>query len=119
MELIGYTGDCLSFLSQWNDDSKDYVMAHTSGSTGAPKEIRLMKADMRRSAQATNHFFGIDVDSLLHLPLSPDYIAGKMMIVRAHEAGCRLIVEKPCNAPLQHYSGPDIALSAIVPSPVG
>lgn len=119
MELIGYTGESQLFLDQWNDVSTDNIVAHTSGSTGAPKEIRLMKADMRRSAQATNRFFEIDEDSLLHLPLSPDYIAGKMMIVRAHEAGCRLIVEKPGNAPLREYKGRDITLSAVVPSQVG
>lgn len=118
MELIGYTDDCSPFIRRWNDSSTDYVSAHTSGSTGTPKEIRLMKADMQLSARSTNRFFGIGPDSVLHLPLSPDYIAGKMMIVRAHEADCRLMVEKPCSEPLRDYRGPEIALSAVVPSQV-
>lgn len=78
------------FQAQWLD-VKDFIVAHTSGSTGTPKEIHLPKADMVSSARATNHFFGITADSVLALPLSIDYIAGKMMAVRAFEAGCRLL----------------------------
>lgn len=74
--------------------SGDYITAHTSGSTGEPKAIQLAKSDMRRSARASNAFFGITGESVLACPLSADYIAGKMMVVRALEAGCR-IVELP------------------------
>ena len=84
------------FLKQWRDDS-DYVVAQTSGSTGEPKTIRLLKSDMRVSAAATNAFFGITEKSTLALPLSPDYIAGKMMAVRAEMAGCTLWVQEPSN----------------------
>lgn len=83
-------------MTEWNSPLP-YVVAHTSGSTGMPKEIRLLKSDMRSSARATNAFFGIDGGSVLALPLSLDYIAGKMMAVRAIEAGCRLDVMKPSN----------------------
>ena len=78
------------FLEEWHSDSL-YIEAHTSGSTGRPKAIRLLKTDMRQSALATNKFFGIDSSSVLATPLSMDYIAGKMMAVRADVAGCRLI----------------------------
>ena len=44
------------FLEEWFDD-RSYVLGHTSGSTGAPKEIQLSKADMRASARMTNAFF--------------------------------------------------------------
>ena len=46
------------FRAEWLSDAP-YVEAHTSGSTGAPKAVRLPKADMRASAEATNAFFGI------------------------------------------------------------
>lgn len=85
-----------AFLSEWLSES-DYVEARTSGSTGTPKKIRLPKSDMRVSARATNRFFGIGPDSLLVCPLSADYIAGKMMVVRAVEAGCRLVMVEPTN----------------------
>lgn len=118
MELIGYIEECSAFASEWNDAGKDFVVAHTSGSTGTPKEIRLSKNDMVTSARATNRFFGIGSGSLLHLPLSPSYIAGKMMIVRASEADCVLMAEKPSSTPLADYAGRDITLSAVVPSQI-
>ena len=68
------------FMASWQSDLP-YIEAHTSGSTGTPKTIRLPKADMRVSAAATNRFFGITKDSVLAIPLSMDYIAGKMMAV--------------------------------------
>lgn len=100
------------FINEWRND-KPYILAHSSGSTGAPKPIRLLKDDMRASARATNMRFGINGDSILALPLSVDYIAGKMMCVRAVEAECAL-VEMPVSNELV-ISRP-IDLLAIVPS---
>lgn len=77
------------FLTEWNNDG-EYISAHTSGSTGLPKDIKLLKSDMRISARATIKFFGITSNSFLGIPLSMDYIAAKMMAVRAWEAGCNL-----------------------------
>mgnify|MGYP004443172315 FL=1 len=88
--------DLKEFLAEWND-SNDYVSAHTSGSTGQPKHIQLLKSDMLTSAKATNEFFGIDQHSVLGLPLSIDYIAGKMMAVRALAAKCQLVTINPSN----------------------
>ncbi|MCD8386729.1 MAG: AMP-binding protein [Bacteroidales bacterium] len=100
------------FIEEW-ENGADYVMGHTSGSTGAPKPIKLLKADMRASARGTNSFFGIGKDSILALPLSLDYIAGKMMAVRAIEAGCRLMVIEPSN----RFDWPERCdLLSIVPS---
>ena len=84
------------FLEEWFDD-RSYVPGHTSGSTGAPKEIQLSKADMRASARMTNAFFAIDRESVLLLCLSVSYIAGKMMVVRALEAGAELLTVKVSN----------------------
>lgn len=108
------TDEARNFLAEWSNPSP-YVVAHTSGSTGVPKHIELLKKDMEASAAATNRYFSIDASSLLHLPLSPSYIAGKMMIVRANEAGCRLVAEIPSNNPLKVASAP-IQLMAVVPS---
>ena len=111
------TTEAEEFISEWRN-RLPYVTAHTSGSTGKPKEIRLLKSDMRASARATAEFFGLTSASTLWLPLSPSYIAGKMQIVRALEAGCSLVVEPPSNTPL-HHSPPgvtEISLLPIVPS---
>ena len=104
------------FLNEWFDE-KDYVIAHTSGSTGTPKEIRLLKSDMRRSAEATCRFFGITGKSTLVLPLSTDYIAGKMMVVRSIVSGAALLDEKPSSQPLSAIY-PEVDLTAVVPSQV-
>ena len=105
------------FIAEFLDD-KPYIMAHTSGSTGRPKPISLAKSDMKASARFTNRFFGITSQSTLHLCLSPDYIAGKMMLVRALESGANIVIEEPGNRPLAHYHGSRISLAAFVPSQI-
>lgn len=84
------------FETEWGNDSA-FIHAHTSGSTGDPKPITLLQDDMLASARATNAFFGIGCESVLAIPLSCDYIAGKMMAVRAFAANCRLRVITPKN----------------------
>lgn len=72
---------------------------------------------MRRSASATCDYFGIGENSLLLCPLSADYIAGKMMIVRAIVSGAALIVEPPSNQPVKEdYDVID--LLPVVPSQI-
>lgn len=105
-----------AFLREWHSPA-DYVEARTSGSTGAPKAIHLYKDDMRASARLTCRFFGLGAESTMLLCLSPGYIAGKMMLVRALESGARLYVEPPASAPLQH-AGVPIDFAAMVPMQV-
>lgn len=112
------TPEAEAFMAEWRNGC-DYVVAHTSGSTGRPKEIRLLKSDMLVSAKATNEFFGIGADSLLVLPLSPDYIAGKMLLVRAAVAGAKVRIENPSREPLSGYFPPTaIDLVPIVPAQI-
>ena len=101
------------FLEKWFD-GRDFIVGHTSGSTGKPKEIRLAKADMRVSARLTNSFFRLGSGSVFLLCLSVGYIAGKMMVVRALEAGGELQVLNISSSPLRDWSG--VAdLAAMVP----
>ena len=111
------TRDAEKFLREW-ESPLPYVFAHTSGSTGTPKEIKLLKSDMVASANATVKFFGITEKSTLYLPLSPSYIAGKMHIVRALEAGSALRVVTPSNKPLDDEISAPIDLLPIVPSQI-
>lgn len=105
------------FLALWHDDSS-YITAHTSGSTGTPKDIKLLKSDMLVSACATNEFFGITKTSTIASPLSLDYIAGKMMAVRALCADCNLIILPISNDIVIPANSPDIDLLPVVPSQV-
>lgn len=116
MKLIESTPLADRFIEQWND-SNDYIIAHTSGSTGKPKEIKLLKSDMIESACATCRFFNIDGRSILVSPLSADYIAGKMMIVRAIVSDATLAMIQPTNRPdLNRFDRID--LLPVVPSQV-
>ena len=108
--------DITTFLQEWYDP-KDHVIGHTSGSTGTPKEIRLLKKDMLASARLTNEFFNICPSSNLLLCLSPNYIAGKMMIVRTILSGANLVSVKPSSSPLQNIEE-DIDFAAMVPMQV-
>lgn len=104
------------FIIEWQSD-ESYICAHTSGSTGSPKQIKLSKSLVAASAERTIDFFSLNNTSRLHLALSPDYIAGKMMIVRALLAGCTLTYESPSNRPLQGLTSNErISLLAVVPS---
>ncbi len=106
--------DYQEFAKVWHD-GRHFVEMKTSGSTGTPKAIRMSKADMARSARATNARFGITESSVLGIPLSMDYVAGKMMAVRAWEAGCRLVVIEPSN----RFALPErVDLLSIVPSQI-
>ena len=105
------------FVTDWFDGSQ-YMTAQTSGSTGVPKTIQLLKSDMRASAQMTNSFFNINSKSTFLLSLSPKYIAGKMMIVRWLEAEAEMHEQLPSSNPLIQPLQTHITLSAMVPSQV-
>lgn len=108
--------DVVNFLTEWYND-QPAIIGHTSGSTGVPKPISLLKRDMQASARLTNQFLGLDERSTLLLCLSPSYIAGKMMIVRAIEAGAHLIVVSPSSTPLCDINMP-VTMAAMVPMQV-
>ena len=87
------------FLEEWNSDSP-YVEVKTSGSTGEPKRMLVEKQRMLASAKITCDFLGLKEGDTALLCMSLDYIAGKMMVVRAIERGLRLIVVEPSGHPL-------------------
>ena len=87
------------FLDEWNSDSP-YVEVKTSGSTGEPKRMLVEKQRMRASARITCDFLGLKAGDRALLCMSLDYIAGKMMVVRAIERNLRLIVVEPSGHPL-------------------
>ena len=86
-------------MEEWNSDSP-YVEVKTSGSTGEPKRMLVEKRRMLASAKITCDFLGLKEGDTALLCMSLDYIAGKMMVVRAIERGLRLIVVEPSGHPL-------------------
>lgn len=101
------------FLKEWFSPSST-LRLHTSGSTGTPREIIVRKEQMLQSAKSTCDFFELrkGYKALLCLPL--EYIAGKMMVVRALYAGLDIYPVKPDGHPL---TGTDIGFdfAAMVP----
>ena len=107
------------FLAQWNDASPT-MEVRTSGSTGTPKLIYIEKERMRASARMTCDFLGLKPadTALLCMPL--DYIAGKMMVVRALERNMKLLSVEPSGHPLADNTLSDlnegiVHLAAMVP----
>ena len=88
------------FIEEWAN-GESYVNVQTSGSTGRPKPMQAEKQRMAASARITCQFLGLkEGDSaLLCLPL--DYIAGKMMVVRALTCGLQLFATEPSSHPLK------------------
>ena len=104
------------FLSEWRNNSP-YVEVKTSGSTGEPKRMLVEKQRMRASARITCDFLGLKAGDTALLCMSLDYIAGKMMVVRAIERNLRLIVVEPSGHPLAKPS-PCFTFAAMVPMQV-
>lgn len=72
----------LDFLKEWYAPGKT-IKVNTSGSTGIPKIILLDKTFVAASAQRTLNYFNLNAqDKVLHC-LPSQYIAGKLMFVRA------------------------------------
>ena len=87
-----------AFLDEWNNPSPT-VLVHTSGSTGKPKPMLVEKRRMEASARITCRFLGLHEGDTALLCMPLDYIAGKMMVVRALTCGLRLVSTEPKGTP--------------------
>ncbi|MBC9797259.1 AMP-binding protein [Sinomicrobium weinanense] len=104
------------FLLDWLDD-RETIVVYTSGSTGKPKPVEISKQYMVNSAIATGNFFDITVGNTALLCLPADYIAGKMMLVRAMILGLEIDLVKPSSHPLEELKK-DYDFSAMTPMQV-
>lgn len=94
-----YEGLIGDFILDWVKPTP-FLEVHTSGSTGKPKKIRLKKEHMINSALATGKFFELPAKSTVLMCLPANFIAGKMMIVRAMVLGWELDLVPPSSNPL-------------------
>ena len=104
------------FLTEWFDESPTMTV-QTSGSTGTPKPMTVSKIKMRQSAELTCSFLHLKErdKALLCMPLQ--YIAGKMVVVRALTVGLDLIVRKPSGHPMADVRRP-LRFAAVTPMQV-
>jgi O-succinylbenzoic acid--CoA ligase len=91
------------FLSEWHNGN-ECMLVHTSGSTGEPKPLWVEKRRMEASARITCKFLNLQAGDTALLCLPLDYIAGKMMVVRALTCGLRLFSVPPSSHPLSNDS---------------
>ncbi|AXT19882.1 O-succinylbenzoic acid--CoA ligase [Flavobacteriaceae bacterium AU392] len=89
-----------NFLLDWLNN-EDYVVVNTSGSTGIPKAIKLQKQAMIYSAKATGDFFKLEPNHKILHCLPSNFIAGKMMLVRALVLGLDVHIVTPASNPLE------------------
>ena len=81
----GSAEEILTLLREWDAaDDPAPLAVETSGSTGAPKRVRLSRAAMRASADATHARLGGAGQWLLNLP--PAYVAGLQVLFRSVRA---------------------------------
>lgn len=104
------------FLAEWFDGS-DTLQVHTSGSTGTPKQLWVEKQRMMNSAMLTLSFLHLREEDTAMLCMPLQYIAGKMVVVRALVGGLNLIPVAPCGHPMQSLSQTPV-FSAMIPMQV-
>ena len=101
------------FLIEWLNNN-NYISVPTSGSTGVPKKINILKAHTVNSAIATGTFFELPSETRALLCLPASYIAGKMMLVRAIILGWDLYIKAPEKDAITQYDR-DYDFVAMVP----
>lgn len=106
-----------SFIQIWWNDSPTLTV-QTSGSTGTPKLITVEKGRMMQSAMLTCKYLQLQQGDKALLCLPTEYIAGKMMVVRALVAGLDLYRVIPSGHPLQHVPDMEFAFAAMIPMQV-
>lgn len=86
----------LDFIQSWTKGNRDFTF-ETSGSTSKPKKIQLTKEILVYSAKETLKY--LNFDDRQHkpflLPISPRFIGGMMVAVRALVSNSDLVVADP------------------------
>ena len=112
-EVTSWQKSLHQFITEWINE-EDFVTVQTSGSTGKPKKIKLLKKRMMNSAFMTGKYFDFKSGQKAILCLPCDYIAGKMMVVRAMMWGLDLQLVPPKGNPMADITQP-IDFAAMVP----
>jgi O-succinylbenzoic acid--CoA ligase len=86
------------FLLYWLDEN-DTIVVQTSGATGVPKKISVPKQAMVHSAVLTGEYFGLQPGAKALHCLPANFIAGKMMLVRAMILGLSIDIIPPTTTP--------------------
>ncbi|OHX66365.1 AMP-binding protein [Flammeovirga pacifica] len=105
MEGDDFIDPILLFCFEWLNNTQTFSL-QSSGSTGAPKEIQILRKQMESSASATVAFLNLKKGDHALVCLNTNYIAGKMMLVRCMEQDMFATVVPPCSAPFREHNLP-------------
>jgi O-succinylbenzoic acid--CoA ligase len=104
----------LAFCKAWLDRQPEFLI-HTSGSTGAPKEIILLRSAMEASALQTIKALKLISNSTALVCLDTKYIAGQMMLARGLFLSMDIIAIEPSANPLDQINDHPVGFMALVP----
>jgi len=96
----GFEASTFLFIKKWFSASDTFAQK-TSGSTGAPKEIVITREQMIVSAKLTAEALRLKNGDHALLCLDPEYIAGKMMLVRSLVTGMKIVAVNPVANPFR------------------
>jgi O-succinylbenzoic acid--CoA ligase len=105
------------FCSEWLS-GVDRFIVHTSGSTGEPKPITLTREQMTHSARMTGEALNLRAGDRALVCLSPNHIAGLMMLVRCFVLDLEMTIVEPSSAPfatLDLRDTPSFEFTALMP----
>lgn len=100
-EVSPWETNLFEFIMEWLSDTPTLKLK-TSGSTGNAKWIEVEKEKMVKSAELTGQFFKLQKHDSALLCLPVNFIAGKMIVVRAFVLGLNLIPVEPSGNPLKN-----------------
>lgn len=104
----------LSFVRSWLKGQEKFTLK-TSGSTGIPKSISATRKQLSHSASLTLQALSIKHGGKILLCINPDYIGGKMMLVRALVNSMRIEAYEPSNVNKNQKLSSAYTLAAFVP----
>lgn len=101
-----YYQSVISFLEDFRTNPQ--IIVKTSGSTGTPKEIIIKKEQIIASVHQTAAAFNLTSEDIAFCSLPVDYIAGKLMLLRAEILGLDVILIEPSSNPFQNFNAETI-----------
>jgi o-succinylbenzoate---CoA ligase len=103
------------FIRAWFLGQEKFIL-HTSGSTGDPKSVILLRHQLISSAELSAEALNLRSGEIALVCLDTRYIAGKMMLVRCFVTGMQIVATEPGANPFSNLPAtirPDFA--AFVP----
>jgi len=94
-----YFQEAFDFMKIWESGEQEFSLK-TSGSSGTPKTITVLRKQLLSSARMTGDILELGSGTKALVCLNIRYIAGTMMLVRGMELGWEMTIEEPSLNPL-------------------